>query len=1428
MGARLLHSVNRGLFLAGVAACWSLMALMGSGSQARLNASWAGTLPICRIAGVAAAATPGAVPTTCAGGALPTPSMPNPPDLIVSGACEVTGGPGGKGNATTYYYGNINIISGGSLKFDDAQIDFWASSIIVENKGSLIAGTTDAPIGTTGKGPNNTTNAVVTINLWGAQQFATPTAAPTNGMMMPEAVGVLCQSPKEGTAPCGIPASIWSSNGDAPVTMDNGVTDYFYDYQPLMFDGGSGTGEKGKAHFGYFGYKTIGVSYGGTVQLFGQKGSTIEANAIPSNPLLTGTSWVRLDQSSPLMPGDTELTVAGDVTGSSPESGGAWEPGDDIVVTTTDYLPGHSEKLKIASVSYDSGTNRSTITLDTLNGANVQWTHNGSQYDLTSVMPPGGGLSINVQQKLGLDRSSVDTRAAVGLLSRSIVIQSGGDTIGTPFPPAPVWESSPAATPSPGYYFGGHMVIRQGFQALEMQGVEFHQMGQGGEMGHYPVHFHLARKVPAQRSFVKDCSINESMTRWIVLHGTQDVTLARNVGYLSIGHGFMLEDATETDNNLFSNLGVFARAALINAQNPRLVPGILAESTTDTADAGPYHDDWEHPSVYWISNGWNDIEGNMAAGAGSCGMCYWDVPEYVSGDSKKEKWTGYASLQEGGPSGGGLSPLKVFDHNSCSTAQNGFMSVGSTSYCEGIGDNVESSDPVAIPTVPNYLAPKCPSETSVTCGYYPGVVAAGQRIPTRCSDESKDCNTTNGSNQVCTYPGTDNGEANCMVNVLDHFTTSFNWTQTNFAAVWLRANWFLFTNGAITDQQHAGITMIPGAGGYEQSLPGVWVLADKSVFIGHTQPQADQAGFNPYASDAGPFVTDTDNQKNLLSGVPCDSSSSTTSFCNSFAEGISVPFDGFATFQRMFSIYDGPAYQDANAYLDINIANLNGCTPGHSCTNYPMAETTGITYNQTTNACYLQNAAIAWKQPNGFYYPPAFHSSDLFFNNVDIRHFVFQPQYQPGTYTDDTTEEKNTYCFVPPGGNGMFNGTGFTDIDRQTELSDDDGSLTGFVNSISVNEDPYFSAPYQTAECASNIGIGAQSAPSAAPTPAPPAATVDTSPYEYVTAALYPDGGPDASWDMACETPGCTGVPLYREYQTGMEHMDGVPTQFIRMAGEGIGQRSSMTINHGSYYIDTTTLTTGSSSSNLFQGGNTYDVFFVFAKRETEQTYQMYVGPTFNLADNVGAIRVQIGTGGIPFKQKPFGWPTKNWTKNYDKTTGLLTVKTDMSGFTDLIGYYLPVPAKESANTGLCQPSSFCSWDAAGNSCACSANSLDYPILDADPNFWDECNSVCQNWAVKDLDCPTGGCYGFSFRLPSSFSPTPVSNPLPSPSCFPANDENWTMPFGNPNGFDSADMDVAGECYYTSPPSSNFCSTQQNARLKWPLITSRDSWQSTR
>jgi hypothetical protein len=86
------------------------------------------------------------------------------------------------------------------------------------------------------------------------------------------------------------------------------------------------------------------------------------------------------------------------------------------------------------------------------------------------------------------------------------------------------------------------------------------------------------------------------------------------------------------------------------------------------------------------------------------------------------------------------------------------------------------------------------------------------------------------------------------------------------------------------------------------------------------------------------------------------------------------------------------------------------------------------------NDCYIQNAAIAWKQPNGFYYPPTFHSNNLFFDNIDIRHYVIVPQFEPNTYNTGPDKAKKQYCTQT---DNIFNN--YTGIDRQTILTDDDG-----------------------------------------------------------------------------------------------------------------------------------------------------------------------------------------------------------------------------------------------------------------------------------------------------------------------------------------------------------------------------------------------------
>ncbi len=447
---------------------------------------------------------------------------------------------------------------------------------------------------------------VLTIHLYGADQKA-------------KGAGVICKSPAHDPdgkpsrdGQCGIPNTIWDTNGNTKVSLPGQKNpDYFYQYSALPFDDA-----KVDNKIGYFGYKVIAVSYGGTLKLFGDTGVTGDEII----PTASGTSWVRLDGT--ILPGATSLFVRS-IT---------WRVGDHIVVTTTDYLPNHSEELVIceiddgqkAKITFTTDLTADPIKKKTCPKKGVKWAHNGEQYSLFDRLPP----------RLNIGKAAAETRAAVGLLTRTVQIVSEGDSFGDCFPPSKKDPSKGCLVDDPhtNYYFGGHTIARQGFLSFQVEGVEFRQLGQGGKLGHYPVHFHMARHTPPD-TFVRDSSINESMTRWITVHGTQGLTIQRNVGYRSIGHGFYLEDAVETDNNFYSNLGIFARPAIANdsktpnPENPRMVPGILAaapnENTPGIMNRDPAYDsDRDAPAVFWITNGWNDFQGNMAAGAGMCGVCF--------------------------------------------------------------------------------------------------------------------------------------------------------------------------------------------------------------------------------------------------------------------------------------------------------------------------------------------------------------------------------------------------------------------------------------------------------------------------------------------------------------------------------------------------------------------------------------------------------------------------------------------------------------------------------------------------------------------------------------------------------------------------------------------------------------------------------------
>ncbi len=1417
------------------------------------------------------------------------PGIPSQPDLVVTGVCIVRPG-------LTYYYNNVNILAGGKLQFTEQQrngttpggqaTNLYVSAIIIEgdgtaaaaNGGVMTAGTAAEPYGSAG-----THTGTLTIHLYGSDQSKgnpLPVSQSGNG----PGQGVRCKSTQTQnvTGPCGIPWDRWVDNGGKQFSDLPGSTpvkDFFYQYGP-MFGDSVGTPFSASPYNpgtqGYFGYKVLAVSYGGTLQLFGYKGTPAEGSTpMPTN---SGTSWIRLGKD--LAAGLTQMTLSREPNALTPllQPSSKWQNGDKIVVTTTDYVPGHTEVLTITKVA---GT-----TVDFTPA--TKWAHKGTFYK-----PPGDPLQYDrLQLDPSLTKEGVETRAAVALLTRSIRIVSGGDTVTGD----PVADAFPAA--STGYYFGGHTAFRQGFKSIQIQGVEFAQMGQGGKLGHYPVHFHKARITPPN-TFIRDSSVNESMTRWVVIHGSQNVMVARNVGYLSIGHGFYLEDGTEINNQLYSNIGIMARAAVHDAQspknpqNPRNVPGILAY--TAAGSSLQYNSDVVNPSVFWLSNGWNDLVGNMAVGAGTCGACYWllptlasDTPDVFVGPATPLPHMKFLSAN-GEPTYAGLmtqinqpgaTPLKSFYKNYCSSAQNSFETVGEISQC------LHVSPPTVPPSSGEIIAVKSISPiplAQVNDPYYPRLL--GNRIPVMCPNGN--CTTAH----ACNNQNPDN----CAVTVLDHYTSAFNWAEQNFSALWLRTNWYLLTDSVISDVQTGGLTFVSGGDYTRSSVPeGNWDLASNNLFVGQTQPT------NAFAYDIGPF--------NTTSNLKCQN------FGNACVDvddgGIIFPLTNFGTGERMFNIYDGPVYQESNAYVGISTAR--GCNAANGCI-YTGVQ--GVRRNPADGSGYLPNAAIGWKQSNGFYYPPAFHSYNLLFSGVDIRHYVISPLFQRGTYLTDLTAVQHDYASIPSA--SYFNN--FTDIDRQTELNDDDGSLTGLINNngtanketIIVNQDPYFNAPVATPECDSNLNVAPKVACSA-PSTSLPTPTARTSPYDYVTTVIYPacavtdttDSacgswptevpptivmGPPAvgnnpngtqyaqfqnqlgrggTWSKDCGGPYCYGVKFYRQFLTGTDggkppalpsassrewaewYNAGCGTTpstcdwpFDRMAGGALWQRSVLTANNGTYYIDTTPSITAQQTSTYagtptdinvstvecsertrvgviagcqprsvsgFQANQTYYVLLSYAKSTTHITYQIYVGENFAMSSVTG---VAAFAPGIHFQVSstmpappivPIAWPAANtWLKpaptlitGADGKQDILQVTIDLGAFA---ASNLLNPKNQAAN--LCQPKAFCGWDGAGKCISKPIDTIDSRIA-VDAGVASRFATACGTWAVKDLDFPDARLIGFSFTLPGGFG-AQNQYERPTPAAFTtstAPPPGWkTLLTQTKVGTDAA---PGGACYYSAIPGT--------------------------
>ncbi|MEO8605076.1 MAG: G8 domain-containing protein [bacterium] len=1334
-------------------------------------------------------ATVTATPTDTPVGGIPTPTLPpNTCDMTCDDtgppkdctALAPTGDPGTPDDLTVnscmivssgqYVYHYVHVVDQGVLYFmdDGGRIDFRAASVLVQQGGKVKAGSWCCPFGSYG--------GKLDIGLWGIDPTDQGTMPPsTPGIDCVDETGFLpehcfsrqlistahyctvsgsddpCSSTTppadvgdnalfEGNIGHGSHATATPTTSGTPATP-SGPTATPTGDPGLPFDEGAA-----------FGYKVLAVTYGGSLELFGAKGVDPAVRSDPSvrdaacavpaaeqqnDPTawaaLSGASWVRLNADAPAQSAEISLDRPVD-----------WQQGDRVVVGSTDWYAGHSEEMVLSGLA---GGTTAAFTLSTA----LNFDHAGEIYDVAKDVsdPPS-------------PHQQVETRAAVGLLSRDIHVYSLGDTYDEPFPSAADcgYQTSDGTVTTPtNCYFGGHVIARQGFRRFQIQGVEFSQLGQGGRLAHYPVHFHMAKSTAYTNAFIKDSAIDDSMTRFVTVHATHDVTVARNVGYLSMGHGFYIEDGSEIDNLICHNLAVGVRGSLIEyfqAQDPssptyRFVPPILPSvSSTSPSSGAPYGSDSYFPVGFWMMNTWNEFVGNQVVGVGGFGSCYWLLGSGVSGPSQSLHWStstttpyGYADYNEASSR---QAPLKRFRGNGCSTSQYALQTT------------LQVDPPLFNATQYGYTPALNPY--AITNDMLPQV--GGDYLPLLIGGVG--CATQR------TAQDTGGNADSCSLTLIDRFTTAFNWAPIDFGAIWLRPQFYAFTNGSVTDQLFGGITFVSG-GAWTQAPPGYFTITQDGVYAGNTHPHMPDAG------RVGPAF---------------DIASCAQNDCPLPIDGTALFVGGFQP-KRLINIYDGPFFAEGNAFAD---APALECDPTKVTDGTPECGIYMSTVQPTTcdglpsvkaapdtagGMCVI-DAVVGWKQPNGFYYPPAFAFENTAFGTNTVRHNVVD---QYNTYVQGTLADPPQPSMYSP----LQTYVGITPIDSSTILNDLDGSFTGTCwgdncdaladpnpqrRTASVSANHFFDAPSQAPEC---LSYGVQ-----------------TSPNELLTSVIAPLTGDGTAID-----PSVWGtypaVPIYRQRLLSSETpcagsiCDGTMwscDQATFMMGAENGQAPYLTADNGVYYIDTDSaaqttacIANDNFSTAPFAAGTSYVVYQLFSKDNSKTTYQLYTGPTAtgqwvwvqpHLTSATGPSNNLVVTPITDTTLLP-----KLEQRAVYGSDGVLQVTFDNSLIADEFTFTLRDDDEK------CIPRDACAITTDGAGCGLASGF-------ADPGLAGIVGSICEKWATRVAgttaasgglslsDCPASGCLGYSFTLPSDWTAESYATAgAPLVSCFPQ-DAAWDRP----------------------------------------------------
>jgi hypothetical protein len=209
-------------------------------------------------------------------------------------------------------------------------------------------------------------------------------------------------------------------------------------------------------------------------------------------------AWTQLAESAAA--GATSLLLKDDA--------GSWRVGDRVVLATGGFDPRDSEVLTVTSVA-------------------------GNRIGISPALRNARAALVQT-----IEGRTLDQRPSIGLLSRNITIR--GD------------DASDAIA------FGGHVMVMAGGQA-QVSGIELTKMGQRGNAGRYPFHWHVVGDAPGQ--YLAGSSVHGSFQRAVVVHSTHNATVDGVVAYNIPNHAFVwAEDGDERNTTMTRNLGILVRS----------------------------------------------------------------------------------------------------------------------------------------------------------------------------------------------------------------------------------------------------------------------------------------------------------------------------------------------------------------------------------------------------------------------------------------------------------------------------------------------------------------------------------------------------------------------------------------------------------------------------------------------------------------------------------------------------------------------------------------------------------------------------------------------------------------------------------------------------------------------------------------------------